>query len=253
MKATATFVLTCALLIAAAGRADSAPKIVMVYVKGGCYHMGDTFGGGHTSEKPVHEVCVDDFYIGKYPVTQAEWQAVTNSNPSHFKDCGGNCPAEQVLWKDAVAFIEKLNRISGKNYRLPTEAEWEYAARSGGKKEKYSGGNRASTLAWYSDNSGGKTHPVGLKAPNGLGIYDMSGNVWQWVSDWYDPKYYSRSPRENPQGPASGTLHVIRGGAWLGSTWFARASYRGILPEGFKRIDHIGLRLAMSRKSRAGK
>jgi len=240
-------ILTCALLFAFEGLADSAPEIEMVYVKGGCYQMGDTFGDGATNEKPVHEVCVDDFYIGKYPVTQAQWQFVMGKNPSHFQACGGNCPVEQILWEDALIFIAKLNELTGKKYRLPTEAEWEYAARSGGKREKYSGSNRAGTVAWYSGNSGGMTHRVGTKSPNGLGIYDMSGNVWQWVQDWFGPTYYQESPHSNPQGPASDSFHVIRGGSWLASAWFARAAYRGILPDDFRRIDHCGLRLAMTR------
>jgi formylglycine-generating enzyme required for sulfatase activity len=242
-------ILACALLLfAAAGLANPAPEIEMVYVKGGCYQMGDVFGGGLESEKPVHEVCVDDFYIGKYPVTQAQWQSVMENNPSHFKDCGGDCPVEQVLWEGAVKFIAKLNELTGRKYRLPTEAEWEYAARSGGKKEKYAGSNQAGSVAWYSGNSGGRTHPVGTKSPNGLGIYDMSGNVWQWVQDWYEPAYYRESPHSNPQGPESGSHHVLRGGAWLATAWFARTAYRGMLIDGYKRISHCGLRLAMPKQ-----
>ena len=248
MKAATTVVLAFALLFGASVPAHAAPNIEMIPVKGGCYRMGDAFGGGHPSERPVHEVCVDDFTMGKYPVTQAQWRSVMGTNPSRFRDCGDDCPVEQVLWKDAAVFIERLNRLTGKNYRFPTEAEWEYAARSGGKNEQYAGGNRLRPLAWYSGDSGGKPHPVGLKAPNGLGIYDMSGNVWEWVKDWYDPNYYGKSPRDDPQGPDEGVLHVMRGGSWLASAWFARTSYRGILPDGFKRIDHCGLRLALSRR-----
>ena len=164
-------ILTCALLLATAEVANSTPEIEVINVEGGCYQMGDTFGDGSDDEKPVHEVCVDDFYIGKYPVTQAQWQSVMKNNPSHFKDCGGNCPVEQILWEDAWKFIDKLNELTGKKYRLPTEAEWEYAARSRGKHDKYSGGNRAGSVAWYSGNSGGRTHPVGRK------VTEPSGNI----------------------------------------------------------------------------
>ncbi|MDP2279759.1 MAG: SUMF1/EgtB/PvdO family nonheme iron enzyme, partial [Nitrospirota bacterium] len=188
---------------------DPATGMEIVFVKGGCFQMGDTFGDGESDEKPVHEVCVDDYYIGKYEVTQGQWKAIMGNNPSHFKDCGDNCPVEQVSWNDVQEFIQKLNEKNnppsppftkgGKGgFRLPTEAEWEYAARSGGKSERYSGGNDIDSVAWYNKNSGGKTHPVGTKQPNGLGIYDMSGNVWEWVNDWYDEFYYKNSPKNNP-------------------------------------------------------
>ncbi len=198
----------------------------MVFVKGGCYQMGDTFGDGDSDEKPVHEVCVDDFYIGKYEVTQGQWKAIMGNNPSYFKDCGDNCPVEDVSWNDIQDFINKLNQkitpsiplnkggLRGM-YRLPTEAEWEYAARSGGKSEKWAGTSNESELgdyAWYDKNSESKTHPVGQKKPNGIGLYDMSGNVWEWVNDWYDEDYYKNSPQNNPKGPNSGSLRVNRGG-----------------------------------------
>jgi formylglycine-generating enzyme required for sulfatase activity len=239
-------ILTVALLFSLTGLAYSSSDIDMVYVKGGCYMMGDTFGDGATDEKPVHEVCLDDFYIGKYLVTQAQWQAVMGANPSYFKDCGGNCPVEQVLWEDAQEFIDRLNKLTGKKYRLLSEAEWEYAARSRGKHEKYSGGKHAASFAWYSGNSGGRTHPVGTKSPNGLGIYDMSGNVWEWVQDWYGETYYEKSPRNNPHGPASGPYHVFRGGSWLGNAWYARSAYRG-RPIPTYRNNHYGFRLAVTK------
>jgi len=193
---------------------DLTTGIEMVFVKGGCYQMGDTFGDGESDEKPVHEVCVDDYYIGKYEVTQGQWKAIMGNNPSYFKDCGDNCPVEQVSWNDIQDFMTKLNNKTGKNYRLPTEAEWEYAAKSGGKSEKYAGGNDIDSVAWYTSNSGGKTHPVGQKTANGLGIYDMSGNVWEWVNDWYGDKYYGESPKNNPKGSNSGSDRVLRGGCW---------------------------------------
>ena len=149
------------------------------------------------------------------------------NNPSYFKNCD-NCPVEQVSWDDVQEFISKLNQKlapagikqgTGKKYRLPTEAEWEYAARSGGKKEKYAGSDNLDSVAWYSSNSGSKTHPIGQKQPNGHGIYDMSGNVWEWVQDWYDSGYYKNSPKNNPRGPDSGSLRVHRGGDWLDGAW----------------------------------
>lgn len=224
---------------------DSVTGMEMVFVKGGCYRMGDTFGDGDADEKPVHEVCVNDFYIGKYEVTQGQWKAVMGNNPSHFKNCGDNCPVETVSWNDIQQFLQRLNSRSGKQYRLPTEAEWEYAARSGGKSEKYAGGNDVDAVAWYSKNSGSETHPVGQKRPNGLGLYDMSGNVREWCSDWYGEKYYSQSPRDNPDGPSSGSYRVLRGGSWLYSPRIVRAAYRLGLNPG-DRDNCYGFRMALS-------
>ena len=192
---------------------DPITGMEFVFVKGGCYQMGDVLGD---DEKPVHEVCVDDLYMGRYDVTQGQWKMIMGENPSRFSSCGDNCPVEQISWNDVQEFIGKLNSHSGiSKYRLPTEAEWEYAARSGGKAERFAGGNDVENVAWYEANSRSHhTHPVGEKAANGLGLYDMSGNVWQWTSDWYNGKYYSNSPRNNPQGPSSGWSRVIRGGSW---------------------------------------
>ena len=194
---------------------DPVTGMVFVWVPGGCYDMGcgdwtDTCG---SDEFPVHEVCVDGFWIGKYEVTQGQWQQIMGSNPSYFKS-GDNYPVERVRWVDCQEFIVALNSQSGDTFRFPTEAEWEYAARSGGREEKYAGGDELDSLAWYGSNSGSHTHEAGTKAPNGLGIYDMSGNVWEWCSDRYASDYYSVSPRDNPQGSTSGTSRVIRGGSW---------------------------------------
>jgi formylglycine-generating enzyme required for sulfatase activity len=220
---------------------DSVTGMEFVFVKGGCYQMGDTFGDGSPNEKPVHEVCVDDFFIGKYEVTQGQWREIMGKNPSRSKDCGDNCPVERLSWNDLQEFIKKLNQKTGKKYRLPTEAEWEYAARSGGKREKYSGGDDVDAVAWYSSNSGNKIHPVGTKSPNGLEIYDMSGNVWEWVTDWYAPEYYNNSPRNNPEGPDSGSSRVLRGGSWSYGAWSTRSARRlrsdpdlGLIGSGFR-------------------
>jgi sulfatase modifying factor 1 len=234
-------------VLAVATAAYAAPDIEMVRVKGGCYQMGDNFGDGGAYEKPVHQVCVDDFYMGKYVVTQAEWQAVMGNNPSSFKKCGGDCPVENVSWEDARKFIRKLNDQTGKNYRLPYEAEWEYAARSGGKHEQWSGTSDLDELgaySWFADNSGKTTHPVGTRRPNSQGLYDMTGNVWEWCMDLYDADYYKKSPEKNPRGPLSGSCRVVRGGSWLNSAEIVRAASRYINTPSF-RSDSYGFRLVL--------
>ena len=184
-------------------------------------------GDCYDDEKPVHRVNVSSFSIGKYEVTQAQWQAVMGSNPSNFKNCD-NCPVEKVSWNDVQDFIKKLNQLTGKRFRLPTEAEWEYAAR-GGKRSKgyrYAGSNNLGSVAWYEKNSGSKTHPVGQKRPNELGLYDMSGNVWEWCSDWYGKNYYGSSSSNNPTGPSTGERKVQRGGSWGDGATYCRVSDR---------------------------
>jgi sulfatase modifying factor 1 len=227
---------------------DPVTGMEFVLVKGGCYQMGDTFGVGNRNENPVHEVCVGDFYLGKHEVTQGQWRSVMGNNPSSFKDYGDDSPVEQVSWNDAQEFISRLNRRTGKGFRLPTEAEWEYAARSGGKKEKYAGASQEDKLgqyAWYKNNSGSRTHPVGQKDPNGLGLYDMSGNVWEWCSDWYDENYYGKSPRDNPRGPDNGTQRVLRGGSWYYNSGYLRTAYRSRFGPPY-RVNQFGFRLALA-------
>jgi formylglycine-generating enzyme required for sulfatase activity len=231
--------------------------IEMVHVKGGCYPMGTAPGTpGGPEEKPAHQVCVDDFHIGKYEVTQGQWTAIMGSNPSHHKSCGGDCPVEMVSWNDVQEFIGRLNGRSGGDkgspgtYRLPTEAEWEYAARSGGKVERYSGrDDDAGSVGWYIRNAQG-THRVGTLAPNGLGIHDMSGNVWEWTSDWYAANYYSSSPRDNPTGPSSGERRVLRGGSFGDEAFDLRACYRNVLPPDY-RSSSKGFRLVRTAAARA--
>jgi len=252
---------------------DPSLGMEFVYVQGGCYQMGDTFGDGFPSEKPVHEVCVNDFVLAKYDVTVGEyrkftvaagykteaeqqggcaffsgskweWDASSNwRNPGFNQDDGQ--PVVCVSWNDAAAFINWLSEVNGTRYRLPTEAEWEYAARSGGKKEKYAGGNDINAVAWYYDNDGRTTHRVGTKQPNGMGLYDMSGNVLQWVQDWYDENYYRDSLRSNPQGPGSGHERVIRGSAWSDEPAYVRAARRSRKPPSH-RGSILGFRLAFS-------
>lgn len=224
---------------------DPITGMEFVSVPGGCFQMGDTFGDGESDEKPVHEVCVGSFMLGKYEVTQGQWKKVMGNNPSKntsWFSSTDDYPVEQVSWDDAQEFIKKLNHQSGRNYRLPTEAEWEYAARSGGKKEKYAGGDDIDAVAWYGGNSGSKTHQIGQKQANGLGLYDMSGNVWEWVSDWYGMEYYANSPKDNPQGPSSGAFRVFRGGGWRDVPARVRASYRNSLSPDYRR-DYLGFRL----------
>jgi formylglycine-generating enzyme required for sulfatase activity len=201
----------------------------MVFVKGGCFEMGDTFDEGEDDENPVHEICVNDFYIGKYEVTQTEWSKIMRRSQSDVNG-SDNYPVENVSWEDIHNYIMKLNEKTGKKYRLPTEAEWEYAARSGGKKERWAGTSDVSELkdyAWYEDNSDRIVHPVGQKKPNVLGIHDMCGNVWEWVFDNYDGQYYESCPKDNPNGPLYGFYRVLRGGSWLDTPMDVRTADRG--------------------------
>lgn len=209
---------------------DPATGMEFVHVTGGCFQMGDTFGEGNPDEKPVHEVCIDDFYIGKYEVTQGEYKQIIGKNPSLFKQ-GDRYPVERVSWYDTQDFIEKLNSRSSQNYRLPTEAEWEYAAREGGKKVRFGTGSDTigsdeanfNALAEYKvsfSRSGTyleETVEVGSYPPNRLGIHDMSGNLWEWCQDWYDEDYYKSSPRNNPKGPPLGNFRMLREGSWTSS------------------------------------
>ncbi|HEY6007300.1 MAG TPA: SUMF1/EgtB/PvdO family nonheme iron enzyme [Geobacteraceae bacterium] len=231
------------------GFRDPVTGMEFVFVKGGCFRMGDEFGVGNKDEGPVHEVCVDDFYLGTYEVTQKEWQQVMGTNSAYFKACGERCPVESVSWSQANAFLKKLRTAGdGLKFRLPSEAEWEYAARSGGKKEQWAGTSSDRELkksAVFGINSGGKPHPVGSKRPNGLGLYDMSGNVWEWVSDFYDSGYYALSPRGNPQGPDRRLSRVLRGGGWDSQPFDLRAAKRLRGKEGTGSLN-AGFRLALT-------
>ena len=223
-------------------------NIEMIEVDGGTFQMGSN--DGESDEKPIHSVTLISYFIGKYPVTQAQWKAVmgastTLSNPSNNKNCD-NCPVENVSWDDVSGFIVGLNRQTGKKYRLPTEAEWEYAARGGNRSQgyTYSGSNTIDNVAWCKDNSSSKTHPVGEKQANELGIYDMSGNVWEWCSDWYDA--YSSGSQTNPTGPNSGSNRVLRGGSWINNATNCRVVYRNFAAPSHRSFL-IGFRLALSK------
>ena len=217
----------------------------MVYVEGSTFDMGATTEQGsdaYSGEKPVHSVTLSDYYIGKCEVTQELWETVMGSNPSNFK--GAQKPVESVSWNDCQEFVSRLNSLTGKNFRLPTEAEWEYAARGGNKSlhYKYSGSDNIDEVAWYNNNSGRSTHAVGTKSPNELGIYDMSGNVWEWCSDWYGG--YSAGAQTNPQGPSSGSYRVLRGGSWINYAGNCRVSIRSYDDPGNSNIN-FGLRLVL--------
>ena len=252
--------------------------IEMVFVQGGKFTMGCTPEQGNDcfdNERPSHQVTVGDFYIGKYEVTQAQWKAVMGTTVQQQRDKAGaslslrgegdNYPMYYVSWNEVQEFIRRLNVNTGKQYRLPTEAEWEYAAKGGTVSNgyKFSGGNTANSVAWYYENAGdmildekilnadhsnsnnNKTHPVGTKSSNELGIYDMSGNVWEWCSDWFG-NYSSRS-QNDPLGPSKGAFRVYRGGSWYSDAVHVRTSYRNNGTPG-SRFNFLGFRLACSSK-----
>ncbi len=222
---------------------DLVTGMEFIYVPGGTFMMGDIFGDGRDDEKPVHEVQLDGFCMGKYQVTQGQWKKVMGNNPSYFKK-GDDYPVESVSWDDAQEFIKKLTGMNnGKyNFRLPAEAEWEYAARSGGKKERYAGGDDIDAVAWYGKNSGESTHPVGKKTPNGLGIYDMSGNVWEWCQDWSGS--YPADSFTNPTGADTGSFRVLRGGSRSHDAWHCRTALRHwFVPD--RRLTFNGFRLVL--------
>ena len=232
---------------------DSVAKLLeklnddMVYIEAVEFTMGATKeqkGEANSDEKPAHPVVLNCFYLCKYEVTQELWEAVMGDNPSHFK--GKNLPVENVSWDDCQMFIMKLNELTGKKYRLPTEAEWEYAARGGSNSMhyKYSGGNSLEYVSWYFHNSMDKTHTVGMMKPNELGLYDMSGNVWEWCQDWYGS--YDKKTAYYPTGPIKAYNKVFRGGGYDNGDTYCRCSYRnGTAPQ--NKFKNLGLRLAHSK------
>lgn len=228
-------------------------SFTMVPVEGGTYMMGATAEQGNDGserEKPVHQVTLDSYYIGQTEVTQELWAAVMGSNPSNF--IGSLNPVENVSWQDCLEFIAALNQLTGQNFRLPTEAEWEFAARGGNESQgfKYAGSNNIDNVAWYSGNDSWQvrgtgtygTHPVATRMPNELMLFDMSGNVHEWCQDWYGS--YSSLSQTNPTGPIAGTNRVYRGGSWYFDEWFCRVSFRNSVTPSYRSYG-IGLRLAM--------
>ncbi len=259
----------------------------MVYIQGGTFTMGCTSEQEpdcFSWERPAHEVTVASFFLGKYEVRQGEWESLMGDNPSNFSDCGSNCPVEDVSWYDVIVYCNRLSEQEGltpcyysdqsfstvygktgqtwslpnagevywlttaNGYRLPTEAEWEFAARGGVQSQgyKYAGGDAIDAVAWYSENSGDQTQPVGGKAANELGLYDLSGNVWEWCWDWYDGDYYNERVTCQPQGPNSGDFRVLRGGSWSFSARDCRVADRLFIDPG-NRINFNGFRLSRAR------
>jgi formylglycine-generating enzyme required for sulfatase activity len=216
----------------------------MVEVEGGTFLMGcsQEQGSCDDDESPLHSVTVSSFRIGKHEITQAQWKLIMGGNPSNFK--GDNLPVESVSWNEVQEFISRLNAATGKSYRLPTEAEWEYAAR-GGKRSggyMYSGSNNLYDVAWFTDNSGDQTRPTGTKKANELGIHDMSGNVWEWCLDWYGS--YSASSQQDPMGASSGSYRVIRGGSYGSGASYCRVANRGSDSPG-DRYASLGFRVVL--------
>ncbi|MBN2579635.1 MAG: formylglycine-generating enzyme family protein [Pirellulales bacterium] len=219
----------------------------LVLIRPGSFLMGDEKGG--PEERPVHQVTISKpFYLGKFEVTQEQWEAVMGKNPGRFR--GDKRPVDRVSWDACRAFLKKLNEKfpdSGVTFCLPTEAQWEYACRAG-TSTRYSFGDDANKLgdyAWFEDNAGGKTHPVGEKKPNAWGLYDMYGNVWEWCADWYAADYYRHAPAVNPLGPATGSHRILRGGSWSDGAYYCRSSYRYCLPPWFC-VYCYGFRVAAS-------
>ena len=231
-------------------------SFVMKPVQGGTFNMGSADYDAESDESPVHSVSITSFYMGETEVTQALWQAVMGTNLDQqrnkkglsepLRGVGDNYPMYYVNWDECQEFIKKLNQLTGKNFRLPTEAEWEYAARGGniGTGRKYAGSDFLSDVAWFADNSFTSTHPIKSKGPNELGIYDMSGNVWEWCSDRYSSSYYYTSPYANPQGESSGTTRVLRGGSWYSPLASCRVTKRHKLVS-YYRDTCYGFRLVL--------
>ena len=258
INAVILVLLLTGILIAEPGQV---PLKGMAFVEGGTFQMGGT----SDDEKPVHSVTVSDFYIGKYEVTQGEYEALIGKNPAEFKQSGKNAPVEYVSWYDAVEYCNKLSDKEGldrcysgsgkkikcdfdaNGYRLPTAAEWEFAAKGGNKSEgyKYSGSNDLKQVAWYDDTSGNKTHSAGGKQANELGIFDMSGNLYEWCWDWYGA--YSSGKQNNPRGSSSGSFRVRRGGSWLHFASSCRIAFRYSEYPGHS-YNYLGFRVVRSSK-----
>ncbi|MDD2716637.1 MAG: formylglycine-generating enzyme family protein [Candidatus Wallbacteria bacterium] len=215
-------------------------KMEFVWIPAGSFTMGSQYN----TEKPPHTVIITKgFYLDKYEVTQAQWQSVMGNNPSCFR--GDQRPVDMVSWDDSQVFIRKLSQLTGKKFRLPTEAEWEYACRAGTETKYYWGDQADGNCMWYDDAGGMTTQDVGGKQPNAWGLYDMCGNLWEWCNDWYGGNFYLNSPAEDPQGPTSGTWRVLRGGSWHSEDYMCRSANR-IPHNPVGRSHGVGIRLVYS-------
>ncbi len=249
MRKLLTLLACLPTLASAAPEAWREPLTGMNFIKmtGGCYQMGDTFGKGESNELPVHEICLRSYWVGQYEVTQGEWNKAVAFNPSAFS-ASAQHPVDSVNQTDITNFIEKLgNANPGRKFRLPTEAEWEYACRAAGLQTMY-GGQQPPTggnTAEYADQHGESTLPVGSFSANALGLHDMSGNLWEWVSDVYAADAYLQHPRNNPQYNASGPSRLLRGGGWSHPAGFARCSKRHMHCRPSARFDFVGFRLVL--------
>lgn len=215
-------------------------EIDLVEIPAGSFIMGSD--QGWYDERPARRVKISAFFMGRTEVTQGLWRQVMGSNPSSFQ-LGDQYPVDSVSWEDVQEFLARLNARSGRQYRLPTEAEWEYACRAGSTEDRYA---ELDEIAWYGGNSGGSVHPVGLKAANAFGLHDMLGNVWEWCADWYAEDYYSRAPAQDPPGPSIGFRRVNRGGSWYFDSSDIRASMRR---DDYPELRHarLGFRLALDK------
>ena len=218
---------------------DERTGMAFTQVPAGCFQMGSS--DHESNEKPPHTVCLDTFWIGVHEVTQGTWQKEMGTLPPQ-STFGTELPVDNISWHDVQHLLTKLNGTGKTRFRLPSEAEWEYACRSGGRRTLFCGGESINTVAWHKENSDNRVHPVGGRQANALGVHDMSGNVWEWVSDWYDPHYYRRSSTHNPSGPPTGRTKVFRGGSWGSAPKFSRATLRyDLAPD--RSYHLLGLRL----------
>jgi sulfatase modifying factor 1 len=248
MKKTITLLASLFLILATA-HAQTYPELIKV--TGGTFTMGDEYGF-NKHEQPTHQVTLSDFYIGKTEVTVAQYRVYCNATGVSMPEepsfgWTNNAPIVNVSWSAAINYCDWLSEKLDKNISLPTEAQWEYAARGGNQSQgyTYAGGPSMATAGWYTDNSEDKTHNVATKKANELGLYDMSGNVWEWCRDWYDGDYYASSPSTNPKGPTSGAYRVLRGGGWYDSAARCRVAFRNYYDPSYRYFNY-GFRVALS-------